>query len=376
MAALHVDSDIAVIGGGVVGLACSEALARAGLSVLVLERHSRVGQETSSRNSGVVHAGIYYPPGSLKAELCLRGRRLLEERSRAGSFSLRRTGKLIVATEDADLARLDALRENARCSGVELEALDAGQIGRLEPEVFALAGLLSPESGIVDVDAFCATLRRGAEDQGATFALGTTVTRLTRSGDVWDLGTVGKDGSETRAHTRFVVNAAGLTADRIAELAGLDVDALGLRQHLCKGSYFTVAPRLGRTLTRLVYPLPHGSGLGIHLTLDLGGGVRAGPDAEYVREIDYSVDEAKQPAFATAIARYLPRLAPTDLTPAYSGIRPKLAGPGETFRDFAIQGEKEHGLPGFFHLGGMESPGLTASLAIAEYVRALVERAK
>jgi len=364
--------DVVVIGAGAVGLACAEALAASGRSVLVVERHLRAGAETSSRNSGVVHAGLHHPPESLKTKLCRRGRQLLEQRSRAGQFELRHTGKLIVATSEGQLDRLEAIRDHALACGVEVSLLEAADVRRLEPALRVAGALSCDESGIIDVDGLLAALRRGALDRAATIAFGTRVTTLERRTDLWRVGTIGRDGTSETVDASFVVNAAGLEADRMAALAGVDVDALGLRQHFCKGTYFTVAPRAARHITRLIYPVPEQAGLGIHLTLDLDGGVRAGPDAEYVDAIDYAVDERKREQFARAVGRYLPSLAAEDLTPAYAGVRPKLAGPGEAFRDFVVRRETEQ-LSGLINLLGIESPGLTAALAVAELVLAHVE---
>jgi len=366
--------DVAILGAGVIGLACAERLAVRGLSVVVVERHARPGQETSSRNSGVLHAGIYYQPGSLKAELCSRGRRLLEERSKTGAFELRKTGKLVVATAEQEVPRLATLAENARACGVDLDTLDPAAIQRLEPALVGVAGLYSHESGILDAPGLLRALALSAQEKGAIFAFRTTVVALERNGSAWTIRTQDPVGSQTKLRCRSVVNAAGLEADRVAELAGLDVAGLGLRQIPCKGSYFFVRGLAGG-LRHLVYPLPQSGGLGIHLTLELDGGVLAGPDVEFGASLDYSVDEAKREAFAQAIQRYLPSVGPSDLTPAHAGIRPKLTGPGEPFRDFVIRQEAAHGLPGLVNLLGIESPGLTACLAIAERVEHLVDEA-
>lgn len=372
MLPLRADFDVAILGAGLVGLACAEAVARLGPSVVVLERHRHFARETSSRNSGVVHAGLYYPADSLKAKLCVRGRQLLTERSKNGHFELRRVGKLIVATSEEDRNRLDGLARNAAASGVGLLPLDAADVRRLEPSLRAAAGMLSPESGIVDAHELARDFHRGARAAGATFAMATEVDRLELESSFWLVHTRQPDGTRHAIGARFIVNAAGLDADRIARLAGLDVDGLGLRQHLCKGSYFNLAPRVAAGLSHLVYPLPHGPGLGIHLTLDLAGALRAGPDAEYVTTRDYAVDERKREPFAEAIGHFLPAVRPEDLSPAYAGIRPKLAAAGEPFRDFVIRHEADRGLPGLVNLLGIESPGLTASPAIAEAVAELI----
>jgi L-2-hydroxyglutarate oxidase LhgO len=363
--------DVVIVGAGLVGLACAEVLARRH-SVLVVERHRRVGEETSSRNSGVVHAGIYYPKASLKARLCLRGRELLEQRSRDGRVQLRRTGKLIVATSEAELPQLGELAHNAGDCGVSLAALSAQAVAHLEPRLKVVAGLSSPGSGIIDVDDLLTSYRRGATDQGATLLLETRVTALEQGARGWRVALRERDGSITSVRAAWIVNAAGLSADWVAALAGVDVAAHGLVQRPCKGSYFSLNGSWARAVSRLVYPLPSAGGLGIHLTLDSSGAVRAGPDAEYVSTPDLTVRASSAASFAESIRRYLPGIRASDLSPAYAGLRPKLTGPNEPFRDFAIRHEAPLGLPGLINLLGIESPGLTASPAIAEWVGAIV----
>jgi L-2-hydroxyglutarate oxidase LhgO len=370
------DFEIVVIGGGLIGLACASALAALGHAVLVVERHGRLGQETSSRNSGVVHAGLYYPPGSLKMQLCLRGRELLEEGAIRGDFPVARVGKLVVASATSERPALEALAQNAAACGVVVEWIEGHRVPELEPNLRVEAALLSPSTGIIDPYELLSFLRRRALASGVTFALGTAVVGLLPRGSTgWMVTTRGTDGTLANASCEWVINAAGLEADRVAELAGLDVDAEGLRQYPCKGDYFELSSRAPCRVSRLVYPLPHGAGLGIHLTLDLAGGVRAGPDAAYVDSFDLSVDEGKRTLFAEAIARYLPGVRPEDLTPAFAGIRPKLAMPGQAFRDFAVRHEAVAGLPGLINLLGIDSPGLTASLAIAERVAQIIQQA-
>jgi L-2-hydroxyglutarate oxidase LhgO len=363
--------DVVIIGAGLVGLACAEALAQRH-AVLVVERHARVGEETSSRNSGVLHAGIYYPKGSLKARLCLRGRQLLEARGRDGRITLVRTGKLVVATSEGEIPDLERLAENAAECGVPLRVLSTGEVARLEPMLRVKSALWSQDSGIIDTAGLVTSYRRGAMDHGATLLLGTSVTAIERGRVNWNVALTAPDGSLTHVRTEWIVNAAGLSADQIANLAGVDVRAHGLVQKLCKGSYFSLSRRWSGAVSRLIYPLPHGGGLGIHLTLDLAGNLRAGPDARYVTEAEVTPDESALPFFAEALRRYLPDLRDEDLSPAYAGLRPKLAGPGEPSRDFAIRDESVIGLPGLINLLGIESPGLTASPAIAERVAGIV----
>jgi len=363
------DVDVAVIGAGAVGLACAAELAVRGKRVVVLERHRRIAQETTSRNSGVIHAGLYHPRDTLKARLCVEGRRLLYERCERFGIPHRKCGKILVATSDSERARLESIYTQGLENGAgKLALLDGGEVARLEPQVRAVAGLLSPETGIVDAHALADSYRREAETADAVLALDHTVGALDAVAGGWRVHARTSAGERADVGARFVVNAAGLDASRIASLAGLDVDALGYRQHLCKGDYFRLSPRHAGLARRLIYPVPAGAGLGIHITFDLGGKVLAGPDAEYVEDVRYDVDPDKAPLFGAALRRYLPQVSDDDLAPDYAGIRPKLAAPGQAFRDFVIEEAGKHGAPGLINLFGIESPGLTASPAIARHV--------
>ena len=367
------DVDVAVIGAGVVGLACAARLARAGRSVVVIERHASAGQETSSRNSGVIHAGLYYPPGSLKALTCVEGRELLYARCLEHGVPHRKTGKLLVATDSAEMAKLETILDRGLENGAgAIRMLDASGVRDLEPRVRAVAGLLSPETGVVDPHALMDSYESEAAAHGAEMSWLTEVAGLDRRDAVWNVVTRGADGELFVLEASWVVNAAGLGADRIARLAGIDVDALGLRQHHCKGDYFAIAPRLRGIVSRLIYPVPVQAGLGIHITIDLDGQLVAGPDTEYVARIDYRVDPVKAAKFGAAIRRYLPDVHDEDLTPGYSGIRPKLQAPGGDFRDFVIAEASAVGAPGLVNLLGIESPGLTASDAIARRVAEMI----
>lgn len=373
MTAPRVEVDVAVVGAGVVGLATAAALARNGRSCLVLERHDAIAREGTSRSSEVVHAGIYYPAGSLKATLCVEGRERLYARCRRLGIAHARLGKVIVATSTAETPALEALAQRAAGNGVPpLAWLDADAVRALEPDVRATAGLLSPETGIVDAHALALSYQAEAEAHGAQLLLRTELRGLGRVGDAWRLEVADADGAPATLACAAVVNAAGLAADRVAAWAGIDVEARGLRLHYCKGDWFSLVPGAPLRFRRLVYPVPAGAGLGVHVTLDLGGRVRLGPDAEYVPEPRYDVDPAKREAFAAAAGRYLPTLRAEWLAPDQAGIRPKLAGPGEGFRDFVVREESDAGLPGLVNLVGIESPGLTAAGAIAERVVTLL----
>jgi L-2-hydroxyglutarate oxidase LhgO len=369
--------DAVVIGAGVVGLAVAAALARSGRSALVLERNDGIAREVTSRNSEVIHAGIYYPKDSLKAVLCVRGRELLYERCEQHGIAHRKLGKLIVATNDAELQQLHALRAHAEDNGVPgMQLLGGAAVTAREPQVSAVAALLSPETGIVDGHALCLSYLAEAEAHGAQLLLRHEVVAIERTPDGWRVEAqalqAGADEANHSVDCELLVNAAGLASDRIAELAGLDTAQLGYRIHPCKGDYFALAPGRRLSLSHLVYPVPTQAGLGIHATLDLAGAVRFGPDTEYQEAPSYRVDPEKRGLFARAIERYLPAVEPDWLQPDYAGIRPKLAGPGEAFRDFVVAEEGPNGAPGLIDCIGIESPGLTAAGAIAERVVALV----
>ncbi|MEN9580099.1 MAG: hypothetical protein RJA70_3108 [Pseudomonadota bacterium] len=363
------DADAVIVGAGAVGLACAARLARAGLSVLVIEQHAQFGVETSSRNSGVIHAGLYYPPGSLKARLCVAGRHLLYERCARTGVGFKKTGKLVVATTEEQLPTLEKIRQLGLENGAgELELLSAKQVTQLEPSVQALAALWSPETGIVDAHELMASYKAEAASFDTLFSFKTRVTALQQLANGWLVRAEAVTGEPHELSCRFLINSAGLHAERVAQLAGLDTHALGLSYHYCKGDYFALSPRWSGKITHLVYPVPVHAGLGVHLTLDLAGQVMAGPDTTYVSELAYEVDEGKAADFAEAVRRYLPGLGCEELSAGYAGIRPKLQGPGAPFRDFVVREESDNGAPGLINLVGIESPGLTASEALAERV--------
>ena len=366
-------AEVVVIGAGVVGLACGAALARAGRSVLVLERGAGIARETSSRNSGVIHAGLYYPPGSLKARLCVEGAARVYARCARENIPHRALGKLVVATTAEELRAVEGLFERGNANGaVGLALVDGAEATRREPHITALAALWSPRTGIVDAHSLCSSYAAELAQHGGELLLRHEVVSLAPSAGGWRVETRGPNGEREGAECGAVVNAAGLAADQVAALAGIDIARAGYRQHLCKGDYFALAAGAPLRFGGLVYPAPHGPGLGVHVTLDLAGRVRFGPDAEFVDRIDYAVSETKREAFAAAARRYVPGLDGAWLTPDQAGIRPRLAAPGEAFRDFVIAEESERGLAGLVNLVGIESPGLTASEAIGARVAELL----
>jgi len=369
--------DVVVVGAGAVGLACAARLAGPPRSLVVIERGERVGDETSARNSGVIHAGLYYESGSLKAQTCVEGRQRLYARCARERLPHRRTGKLVVAVEEAERSALEQLLARGLANGAgALRMLDARELAKLEPRVRGVAALLSPESGIVDAAALVQSYKREALARGAEIVLRTAVEGIKRDEHATSglcVRTIDSSGERSTLRAQWVINAAGLGATTLAERAGLPIDALGYRMHPCKGDYFALASSLRGIVSRLVYPMPVQAGLGVHVTLDLAGELRAGPDTEYVTELRYDVDPNKAERFAAALQRYLPEVRVEHLRPDYAGIRPKLQGPGEPARDFVIAHEAEHGMPGLLSLIGIESPGLTASEAVAERVATIVE---
>ncbi|RRJ82423.1 NAD(P)/FAD-dependent oxidoreductase [Aestuariirhabdus litorea] len=366
--------DLAIIGAGVVGLAVARALAQAGRETFVLEQHQQVGFETSSRNSEVVHAGIYYPTGSLKAQLCVRGKALLYDYCQQQQIPHSRCGKLIVACETDEQPQLVEIEQRARANGVhDLEWLDAGALREREPELRACQALWSPSTGIVDSHALMQSCQFDAERQGAMLLLDTRVVSLKRRAEGFVVGAV-TAGEEYEFACSQLVNCGGLHAQALAAtFEGYDPGLIP-PLHYCKGHYFSLSG--ARPFSHLIYPVPerNTTGLGVHATLALDGQVRFGPDTLYIDAIDYTVPPELADRYYRTIRRYYPGLADGSLQADYAGIRPKLQGPGEPFADFCLQGPADHGVPGLVQLFGIESPGLTASLAIAERVAQLLKQ--
>jgi L-2-hydroxyglutarate oxidase LhgO len=370
------DASVIVIGGGVVGLAIAAELSQHYSPLFLLERYPKVGQETSSRNSEVIHAGIYYPSGSLKARLCVEGRQMLYRLCESHGIPHRRITKIITATRPEDFAELERLETLGKGNGVDLTMLTAGQVRELEPQIVTVGGMLSPGTGIISAHGLMDYYSHAAMGRGAVIQTHCTVVGLEkRSGD---FRVTVQEGDQRSSFTSdWVINAAGLESDTIASLAGIDVDAAGYRLHYCKGCYFALPASLSTCVSRLVYPVPNNDSLGVHAVIDLGGRLKFGPDVEYIkgRELDYRVDPAKRHLFAESVRRILPHVRDEDLSPDMGGMRPKLQAEGEAPRDFIIRHESDRGLAGLVNLIGIDSPGLTASPAIAQEVARLITRA-
>ena len=369
-------SDIAIIGAGVAGLAIAAQVARRDRVVYVLEKNERFGQEISSRQSGVIHSGIYYPAGSLKARFCVEGNRLLYELCQKHGIGHKKLGKLIVATSDAESGQLQELQGKGKRNGAEgLRLLSRRELKKLEPDVEGVAALLSPSTGIIDSHALMEYFAAQAREGGAEIACKKKVMDIEKLGNGYKVTVEEADKEVFSFETRLLINCAGLNCDKIAEMAGIDIAKAGYRLHYCKGEYFSVGGGKNKLVKRLIYPVPETkvTGLGVHVTLDLEGRMRLGPNAEYVDSIDYTVDTRHKQTFYNSAKKMLPFIEYDDLEPEMAGIRPKLQGPGDDFRDFVIREESDKGLPGFIDLIGIESPGLTSSPAIGRYVASMVE---
>jgi L-2-hydroxyglutarate oxidase LhgO len=360
--------DVAIIGAGVIGLATAREIAQGEKEVFVFEKNRTFGLETSSRNSEVIHAGIYYPEDSLKAKLCVEGKSLLYELCDKHNIAYKKSGKIIVAADENEINWLKELYEQGRKNGVaDLVLLSRTEVKKLEPNIEARAGLLSPSSGIFDTRTLLKFLYSQAKEKGAEFVFGTDVIGIEKAGTKYKVQIKDRDGiSAFVAHV--VVNCAGLNSDRIAQLAGIDVAKAGYKLHYCKGEYFSLDSKYRNLISRLIYPAPEQAGHGIHWRQALDGRVLLGPSAHYVKAIDYTVDESHKQYFYNSAKKFLPFVELEDLAPESAGIRPKLQGPDDDFRDFVIAHEEKTGFPGLINLIGIESPGLTASLAIARYV--------
>ncbi|WP_227814845.1 NAD(P)/FAD-dependent oxidoreductase [Nitrogeniibacter aestuarii] len=361
--------DCVVVGAGVVGLACAQALASVGREVIILERESAFGTGISSRNSEVIHAGLYYPAGSLKARLCVEGKHMLYRWCEARGVEHKRCGKLLVATRPEQVARLDAIAASAAANGVDdLKRLERADVAALEPALDVHAALLSPSTGIVDSHGLMLSLLGDAEAHGAVLALESPLMSGRAEGDGVVLDVGGEAPMTLEAD--WVINAAGLDAVALARKIISPVQSRLPVARFARGVYFTLSGKA--PFSHLIYPMPEAGGLGVHLTLDLGGQAKFGPDVEWIDSIDYTVDADRVGRFHEAIRHWWPDLDIARLSPGYAGIRPKLVGPGDADADFRIDGPDQHGTPGLVHLLGIESPGLTACLAIGRHVERIV----
>ena len=355
--------DAVVVGAGVVGLAVARALAMAGREVVILEAEDAIGTHTSSRNSEVIHAGIYYSNNSLKASSCVAGKQLLYEYCVTHGVPHRRSGKLIVASHADQAGELKNIQQKAHANGVtDVVWMTRDQVLALEPELQCVAGLYSPSTGIIDSHALMLAYLGDAEAHGAMLALKSPLQKCEIVADGFVLSVYGSEAIKTAV----LVNSAGLRAPSVARAMEGYRAELAPKELYAKGNYYSLTGK--NPFKRLVYPVPEPGGLGVHVTLDMAGQARFGPDVEWVERIDYAVDPKRAERFYAAIRRYWPGLPDGALAPGYSGIRPKTAGPGEPAPDFEIQGPRRHGIPGLVHLFGIESPGLTSSLALAEEV--------
>jgi L-2-hydroxyglutarate oxidase LhgO len=372
--------DICVIGAGVIGLAIAYELAKKyknqDISIVILERESSFGQHISSRNSEVIHAGIYYPAGSLKAGLCVAGKELLYSHCSQFDIPHQKIGKLIVA-KNSEVDALEQLKKNAIANGVlDLQLLNRAQLQKLEPHIEADAALYSPSTGIIDSHSYMQSLLHLAENLGVQFSPYSRVEKIDSEADAFVVQCQldeNRNAERYEFNCRQVINAAGLEAQSIARVVSAVPKNTIPKLHYCKGDYFDYRGR--NPFSHLVYPMPEANmaGLGIHATMDMSSQLKFGPDSEYVENVDFEIDGNKAKAFAKSISSYFPAINSNDLKPAYSGVRPKISGLGEAAADFEIQEESTHGLPGLIQLFGMESPGLTASLAIATHIAECVE---
>jgi L-2-hydroxyglutarate oxidase LhgO len=363
-------ANIVIIGAGVVGLAVAAKISEGNHGVYVFEKNARYGQETSSHNSGVIHSGIHYPKDSLKAKLCVKGNTLMYDLCEKHPIPFKRLGKLTVAVAGEEVDELEKLWRAGTENGVEgLILLDAEAVRKLEPNVEVEKALLTPSTGILEPDELMSYFYAQSRENGAVLATETEVTHIKKVDGGYEVAGVSM-AQEFSVIAKTVINCAGLFSDKVAAMVGLDADELGYRLYPCKGDYFRVA---GKPLVKmLVYPVPKGPGLGIHLTPDLAGAIRLGPNAYYVDKIDYAV-ESREKEFREDVTRFVPKISDHEIHEDSSGIRPKLQGPKDGFRDFIIRHEADRGFFGLINLVGIESPGLTAAAAIGEYVADIVE---
>jgi len=362
-------TNITIIGAGVCGLAAAFQLSPKHKDILVVEKYDSFGRETSSRNSEVIHAGLYYPKNSLKALCCVEGKKLLYDFCKKNNIPHKNTGKLLVAVNDIEAKKLQSIKDNAAHSDItNLRFLTQQELKNLEPDVRAKEALWCPDTGIIDSHQLMKCLFEQSQRQGVEFAFSIEVMKITKKANGYEITVKEPEGDLFSFETNIVINAAGLTADQIAEIAGFDIEKCGYKLHYNKGQYFRISNPKKFSVTHPVYPPPTTTDLGIHITPDLAGGLRLGPDAHYAKEIDYTINENDKKEFSDSVARFLPGLTIDDLVPDTVGMRAKLQAPGVDFSDFVIMEESKRGFKNFINLIGIESPGLTSSLAIARRI--------
>jgi len=364
-----------IIGAGVVGLAIAEKVSAEYSNVFLIEKHPSFGQESSSRNSEVIHAGLYYTKNSLKARLCVEGKELLYDYCKKYDVPFNNCGKLIVATSEDEIDILEGIRQTAFNNGVnDLTFLGKREISEIEPNIFALKALYSPSTGIIDSHSLMKQFETNYVNNGGQVVYGSEVKGITRIKDGFEISLFDADNTNYNFTSRIVINCAGLTSDKVSEMVGIEDDNLKIL--FCKGEYFRIKPPKNRLVKRLIYPVPHPNmeGIGIHVTIDMAGGVKLGPDIKYLESnvYDYKLTISKQEAFFLSARKFLPFIDYDDISPEMAGIRSKIQKPGEVQRDFYIMEETKRGYPGFVNLIGIESPGLTSSIAIAKYVASLI----
>lgn len=369
------DAEITIIGAGVIGLAIAEKVSEEYKNVFVIEKHSTFGQETSSRNSEVIHAGIYYTKDSLKAKLCIEGKKLLYDYCDKYKVPYKNCGKLIVATSEEEISVIEGIRQTAITNGLDdLKVLDREQIAEMEPNIFALKALFSPSTGIIDSHSLMKQFETNTLNNGGQIVYGSEVTGIKRIQNGYEISLIDADHKPFSFTSGIVINSAGLTSDLISEMVGIKDENLKIM--FCKGEYFRIIPPKNKLIKRLIYPVPHPNmeGIGIHVTVDMSGGVKLGPDVKYLdtNVYDYKLTPSKQEAFFKSAKKFLPFLEFDDIAPEMAGLRPKVQKPGEPLRDYYIMEESGRGYPGFINLIGMESPALTSSIAIAKYVYDLI----
>jgi L-2-hydroxyglutarate oxidase LhgO len=370
------DVNIAIIGAGVIGLACAEILSDKYDEIVVIEKNDSFGKETSSRNSEVIHAGMYYPENSLKAKLCVEGNKKLYEYCKKNNVEHKKCGKYIIAIDESDISKLNKIYSKGLKNNVEIYEKDKSEIENDEPIIKCSKGIYSPNTGIINSHELMLSFKNNAEKSCVDIAFNHEVFKINKEDDHYRLFIKDNDGFDFELTANIIINAAGLNADLVAESSGFDIDKLNYRQNYCRGHYFKLSPKYKDKIDHLIYPVPSNNyGIGIHITMDMNGYLKLGPDTEFLdhRNLDYSVNNDLANKFYEAGSSYIKDLMIEDISTDQSGIRPKLQKKGEGFRDFIISEESEKNMKNFINLIGIESPGLTCSISIAEYVSKIIE---